>query len=281
MRLSTRDHDRGAARLEYVYPVVSRRARGVSIGVNLNPNKACNWRCVYCQVPGLQRGVSPEIDLEQLERELTEMLEDVVRGDFMERAVPEDSRRLNDIALSGDGESTTSAQFAEVVAVIGRVMHEFELVGRIKLVLITNGSLIQREYVQRGLARMAELGGEVWFKLDSATLEGRAAMNDERAGLERAESNLRRAAELCPTWIQTCVLARNDEPPSSAEQEAYLALIQRLVADATPLGGVLLYGLERQSHQPEAAELSKLPERWLTEFAQRIEERGLPVRISV
>ena len=159
-------------------------------------------------------------------------------------------------------------------------MESFGLVGDVKLVLITNGSMVQREPVQRGLARMAELGGEVWFKLDSATLEGRAAINDEHAGLERAEANLRRAAELCPTWLQTCVFARGGEPPATAEQVAYLDFVGRLVGDGVPIQGVLLYGLERQSHQPEAAELSKCPESWLKEFAQRIEERGLDVRVS-
>ena len=56
MRLTSKVHDRDVAGLTYVYPVVSRRAGGVSVGINLSPNNACNWRCVYCQVPNLQRG---------------------------------------------------------------------------------------------------------------------------------------------------------------------------------------------------------------------------------
>ena len=51
--------------MTYVYPVVSRRAGGVSIGINLNPNNACNWRCVYCQVPDLKRGAAPAIELKK------------------------------------------------------------------------------------------------------------------------------------------------------------------------------------------------------------------------
>ena len=42
--LSVSDHDRNSAGLTYVYPVISRRAGGVSVGVNLNVNNACNWR---------------------------------------------------------------------------------------------------------------------------------------------------------------------------------------------------------------------------------------------
>ena len=69
-RLSISDHSREAAGLIYVYPVISRRAGGVSIGINLNPNNACNWRCIYCQVPNLKRGAAPAIDLHKLDSEL-------------------------------------------------------------------------------------------------------------------------------------------------------------------------------------------------------------------
>src|SRR6266481_393681 len=82
-RLTVADHDRGNAGLTYVYPVVSRRAGGVSVGINLNVNNACNWRCIYCQVPGLTRGAPPPVDLVKLERELSGFLQDVLHGDFL------------------------------------------------------------------------------------------------------------------------------------------------------------------------------------------------------
>ena len=142
MKLTTDDHDRDSAGLRYVYPVVSRRARGVSIGINLNPDNACNWRCVYCQVPGLVRGAAPQIELARLEAELRTMLARACDPAWMERNVPEGSRRLNDVALSGNGESTTSAQFEEVLAIIGKVLSERGMLGQLRVVLITNGSLV-------------------------------------------------------------------------------------------------------------------------------------------
>src|SRR4029450_261208 len=111
MRLSTGEHERDVAGLRYVYPVVSRRAGGVSVGVNLNPNNACNWRCVYCQVPGLVAGKGPPIELDVLERELETLLDAIVRGDYPERHVPADARRLSDVAFSGNGEPTSSPDF--------------------------------------------------------------------------------------------------------------------------------------------------------------------------
>ena len=278
--LSIRDHDRDAVHMTYVYPVVSRRAGGVSVGINLNPNNACNWRCIYCQVPDLKRGAAPLIDLKQLETELTAMLTDILQGDFMQTRVPEGARRLNDIALSGNGEPTSAKEFPEVIQLIGRVMKRFVLVGKIKLVLITNGSLISREPVQLGLKRLAKLGGEVWYKLDSAAPDGMAHINNTRQSLKKTAEHLTLAASLCPSWVQTCMFVLDGIPPSSAEQQAYLAFLSRLIAQGVKLKGVLLYGIARQSHQPEAPRLSALPQAWLEDLGRRIEQLGLAVRIT-
>ena len=278
--LNVYDHDRGSAGLTYVYPVISRRAGGVSVGINLNTNNACNWRCIYCQVPGLKRGSAPEVDLEKLARELRGFLRELLHGDFMQQRVPAEARRLNDIALSGNGEPTSASDFDRVVGLIGEIMAEFDLIGKIKLVLITNGSLIQRPKVKEGLRKMARLGGEVWFKLDSATADGMRRVNGTRRTVEKMHDNLRTAAQLCPTWLQTCVFSFDGQPPADAEREAYLNFIGRLRAEEVPLRGVLLYGLARPSMQPEAARLSALPKEWMLKFAAAVETLGVAVKLS-
>ena len=280
IQLTVTDHNRDAAQRTYVYPVVSRRAGGVSVGINLNPNNACNWRCIYCQVPNLKRGAAPAIDLKQLEMELTALLTDILQGDFMQTRVPEDARRLNDIALSGNGEPTSAKEFPDVVQLIGRVMKHFDLLGKIKLVLITNGSLIARESVQAGLKRMAKLNGEVWYKLDSATREGVTRINNTRQAIKKTAEHLTLAASLCPTWVQTCVFAWDGAPPTETEQQAYLDVLARLLQQGVKLKGVLLYGIARESHQPEAPRLSPLPQTWLRQFAYKIEQLGLAVQVN-
>jgi len=280
MRLSTADHDRDGAGLEYVYPVISRRAGGVSVGVNLNPNNACNWRCVYCQVPGLVSGAAPSIDVARLSAELDGFLDALLHQGWMERHVPPGARELKDVAFSGNGEPTSSRQFPEIVAAVGAVLERHGLAGRIPLVLITNGSLMRMPHVQAGLAAMRELGGVAWFKLDSATDAGMRALNDARTGPERARENLEICARALPTWIQTIALALDGKPPSKEETEAYLDLLRSLVADRVPVRGVLLYGLARPSRQPEAPRLSALPREWMEGFADRIRKVGLEVRVS-
>ena len=278
--LTPTNHDRDSANMTYVYPVVSRRAGGVSVGINLNPNNACNWACIYCQVPNLARGTAPAIDLARLEAELRAMLTDIVRGDFMQTRVPEGARRLNDIALSGNGEPTSAREFPEVVDLIGRVMNDFNLAGKIKLVLITNGSLIDRPRVQQGLKKMAALNGEVWFKLDSATAAGLRRINQTRTPPEKHFERLKLAASLCPTWIQTCVFALDGAPPDETEQVAYLDMVRRIRLEKIPVQGVLLYGLARPSLQPQASRLAALPREWMENWAETIRQAGLPVKLT-
>ncbi len=274
--LSVTDHSRDSAGLRYVYPVVSRRAGGVSIGINLNTNNACNWRCIYCQVPELTRGTAPPVDLVLLEKELSGFLHELQHGDFMQR-VPPEARRINDIALSGNGEPTSAQEFAEVIELIGRLKP-----ADLKLVLITNGSLVQRDNVQQGLRRMAQLNGEVWFKLDRASEAGMALVNDTRMTLDKVQQNLAIAIGCCAnTWIQTCWFALDGVAPAAQDEDDYVAYLKRLLIAGIKPQGVLLYGLARPSLQAEASRLSALPEAQMQDFAARIRRLGVEVRLSV
>jgi wyosine [tRNA(Phe)-imidazoG37] synthetase (radical SAM superfamily) len=278
--LNVADHSRDSAGLRYVYPVISRRAGGVSIGINLNTNNACNWRCIYCQVPDLTLGTAPQVDLLLLEQELRSFLHELLHGDFMQRRVPEGARRINDIALSGNGEPTSAAEFALVIQLVAKLKRELQLPSDIKLVLITNGSLMHRDYVQQGLRLMAEQNGEVWFKLDRASEEGMLRTNDTRTNMAKVVENLRTSIALCPTWLQTCWFALDGEPPSKQDENDYLEFVSSLLRDGSKPQGVLLYGLARPSLQPEAPRLSALSVEQMESFATRIRALGVAVKVS-
>jgi len=272
--LNVNDHSRESAGLKYVYPVVSRRARGVSLGINLNVNNACNWRCVYCQVPDLKRGGPPPVDLALLEAELKGLLADVVSGDYLVRNVPPEARRLVDLAFSGNGESTSSAEFQGAVDCVTRVMRDFGLQQSVLLRLITNGSLMHRPVVQRAVARIGSLGGEVWFKLDAATESDIERINGVRMSVERIRESILLCAGLSDTWIQTCHFAIDGTQTAEADQSAYLEL---LASVRERIKGVLLYGLARPSMQPEAGRLSNVARDQFDRFASRIASLGVEV----
>lgn len=281
--LDVHEHSRDSAGMTYVYPVVSRRAGGVSLGINLNPNNACNWHCVYCQVPDLRRGGPPPIDLDRLRQELSALLDDIEHGDFLARRVPEDARRLVDLAFSGNGEPTSAAEFPDAVDVAAKLLADRGLLGRLPLRLITNGSLVERKTVREGVKRLAAAGGEVWFKLDAGRSVDMARINATRTDPERHLARLLVCADLAPTWVQSCFFAWDGAAPDEPQVEAYLALLSRA---AGRIRGVHLYGVARPSLQPGAGRISPLPVEWFEALACRLrlletgKEKGLTVTVS-
>lgn len=287
--LSTSEHRRDSAGLTYVYPVLSRRAGGISVGINLNPNNACNWHCIYCQVPNLRRGQAPPIDLARLTEELRTLLDNLINGDFIEQRLPRDTpaaaRQIVDIAFSGNGEPTSAAEFPAAVDIVQRLRDEFKLNARLRL--ITNGSLLDRPAVQAGIARLGEAQGEVWFKLDAGTRQDIALINGvalEPAGILR---RLCQCAERCPTWIQSCCFSLDGRAPAPEQIEAWLTLLQQAqeqIQKTCPgrLRGIQLYGLARPSQQEAAPRLGRLPAAWLEALAQQVRARlqGLNVCVN-
>jgi wyosine [tRNA(Phe)-imidazoG37] synthetase (radical SAM superfamily) len=278
--LTITNHDRDVAGLNYVYPVISRRAGGLSIGINFNTNNACNWRCIYCQVPNLTRGSAPKLDLQLLKDELEFFLHDVRHGDFYEKfRVDSGNRIIKDIALSGNGEPTSVSNFAEAVALIGDIATQSGVFPDSHYVLITNGSLIHQQKVQEGLRILARFGGEVWFKFDSATKDGRRLFNNTAQTLKSGIENLRISSQLCTTKLQTCLLDYAGQGLSESEMKAYLDALTQ-IKSTTGVSEVMLYTLARASMQPEAGQLAALPKAVLNAFAQEVRNTGFTVTVA-
>lgn len=273
--LSVYNHSRDSAGYTYVYPVISRRAGGVSVGINLNPNNACNWACIYCQVPNLVRGAAPKINLQQLESELRSFLSDAVNGDWLVQNAPQCT--LQDIAFSGNGEPTSAAEFPAVVDIVGVVLQEFGMLQKLKIRLITNGSLMSHQPVQQALASMAAMQGEVWFKLDLATSQGMAEINQISDNMTAVKRRLIVSAKQCPTWLQTCWFALDGVLPAAEEVAAYLDFVREVQAH---IQGIHLYGLARQPMQAGAERLSALSAEALEAYAQQIRGCGVTVNVN-
>lgn len=280
-KLTTTDHSRDIAGLKYVYPVISRRAGGLSIGINVNTNNACNWRCIYCQVPDLARGTAPELDFKLLEEELRFFFHEVLNGDFFDQFnVAENLRIIKDIAISGNGEPTSVKGFDKLVALIAGVATEFEILPKSHFVLITNGSLMHQPSVQSGLKVLNNYNGQVWFKLDSATEQGRLAINDSKQSNEKTLRNLEICTTLCETYIQTCMLDYVEYVDAEKEREALFELLNQIKQARFKLKVVMIYSIARPSLQPEADKLKKPAEEVMLRFAERLEKLGYEVTVS-
>jgi len=280
-KLSITDHSRDLAGLKYVYPVLSRRAGGLSIGINFNTNNACNWRCIYCQVPGLVKGTAPVMDFQVLEQELKLFLDFVLNGDFFDQFnVPQSQRIIKDIAISGNGEPTSLKGFNKAVALIGRIATEMKVLPQSEFVLISNGSLMHQKCIQEGLKTLHSYQGQVWFKLDSATEQGRKAINDSRQANTTILENLKISSDLCETHIQTCML-KYPAYEEEKERKAYLELLTEIKQRRFKVKKIMLYTLARPSLQPEAGRLEKLDEEGMIQLADELRHLGFDVSISL
>ena len=241
-------HERLFEDNRFVYPVISRRSRGLSIGVNLNPDKVCNFDCIYCQVDRTRASETRFVQLDAVLGELTTMLQMVQSGRLYRhprfRHVPESLRRLNDIAFSGDGEPTTYRNFDEIIAACAEVKrrHRLQLV---KLVLITNASMFHRPHVQRGLEILNANEGEIWAKLDAGTENYFQQVGRTRVKFHRILENIASAAVRWPIVIQSLFLKIDGCGPSDAELAAYCNRLQTILGNGGQIRCVQVHTIAR------------------------------------
>ncbi|MCE1203555.1 MAG: hypothetical protein LWW79_02980 [Holophagaceae bacterium] len=275
------DHRRVWRDFDYCYPVISRRSRGVSLGVNLNPDKVCNFDCVYCEVDRLTPPKRRDLDLELLVEELGLLLDLATSGEIyqippFDSARPE-QRRLNDIAFSGDGEPTTAREFAEAVHRVARLKDQRGL-DLVKLVLITDSSRLQAPDVVTGLETLMAHQGEIWAKLDAGTEAFYHDICRSQVPFQRILDNLLATARRWPILIQTLFLEWKGQGPSEAELEAYCGRLEHILNEGGQLQALQLYTVARPTPEPEARPLWHLE---MDAIAASLRGRlpGLPVEV--
>src|SRR5262245_30511370 len=248
INLVLRDHRRTFEDNLYVYAVVSRRSKGVSIGLNLNPDKVCNFDCVYCQVDRKTPPLVRDVDVPRLLEELEDMLDLVQSGALfeMERfsGTPPELRRLNDIAFSGDGEPTTCPEFADIVQAVADRKRRRGL-ENVKLVLITNASMFHRPSVRSALAVLDANQGEIWAKLEAGSESYYHHVDRTTIPLQRILDNITAAAKVRPLVIQALFMRLHGQPPPSAELEAFCDRLEDIVRAGGRISLVQVYTVAR------------------------------------
>jgi wyosine [tRNA(Phe)-imidazoG37] synthetase (radical SAM superfamily) len=243
----------------YVYPVISRRSRGLSIGVNLNPDTACNFDCIYCQVDRTAPVKVRDVDLDVLAVELDHMLGLAAGGSIFDEpqfgAVPPELRRVNDIAFSGDGEPTTCPVFADAVRLAADLKHQRGM-GNVRMVLITDACYLTKPAVKRGLRTMDQSNGEVWAKLDAGTQAYYELVNRPNYPLAHVMSEIIATARERPIRIQSLFMRVNGEPPPSAEIDAFVERLHEILAADGKIIEVQVYTVARRPAEAYVGALS-------------------------
>jgi len=252
-------HPRRFEQNRFVYPVLSRRSEGISIGVNLNPDKVCNFDCIYCQVDRTRQSETQFVETQQLLEELGSVLDLCASGSIFQHEKFQDTpvsfRRLNDIAFSGDGEPTTFKNFDEIVADCAALKRERGL-DDVKLVLITNASMFHREHVKRGLSILDENNGEIWAKLEAGTQEYFQLVDRTPIPFRQILDNITAAAKVRPLVIQALFMRVNSEPPSATELSAFCDRLNQITEAGGKLTLIQVYTVARRPAESYVAPLS-------------------------
>ncbi|TWT73740.1 Radical SAM superfamily protein [Posidoniimonas polymericola] len=272
-------HQRLFAGNKFVYPVLSRRSGGISVGVNLNPDKVCNFDCVYCQVDRTTQSPQRFVEVDRLITELRDVLTQAHTGALYDTpkfaAVPPALRRLNDLAFSGDGEPTTFVNFDELMQRSAQVKRELGL-DDVKMVLITNASMLHRPRVQQGLATLDANQGEIWAKLDAGTEAYYRQIMRTVIPLTRVLENLTTAARTRPLVIQTLFCTLDGAAPSPSELGAYCDSLNEITAAGGQLSRVQIYTVARR---PAESTVGPLPPAEVDRIVELVHRRtGIDVQ---
>jgi wyosine [tRNA(Phe)-imidazoG37] synthetase (radical SAM superfamily) len=258
--LVQRDHRRTFRENLYVYAVVSRRSKGISIGINLNPDKICNFDCIYCQVDRKTPAVVREVDVTRLREELDDMLDLVTSGDLFEMERFRDTlpalRRLNDIAFSGDGEPTTFPKFFEAVQMAAELKERRNL-SDVKLVLITNATMFHKPRVQEGLILLRSHNGEIWAKLEAGTEAYFHEIDRTTIPFQRVLDNITAESRRAPLVIQAMFLRMRDQPPLEAEMAAFCDRLNDIIRAGGQIKLVQVYTVARVPAEDYVSPLSR------------------------
>jgi wyosine [tRNA(Phe)-imidazoG37] synthetase (radical SAM superfamily) len=275
------EHYRSFRELKLAYPVVSRRAGGVSLGINLSPHKRCNFDCLYCQVDrkDLRDHSYQKVDIEILEMEILYLVNAVETGELFDDPsfsdVFPEHRQWKDIALSGDGEPTAESCFEDVCSLLKRLVEE-KKVPKVPLVLITNATMFHKEKVQRGIKQLMSAGGVIWGKLDAGSEVFYQLVDRSDTPFQRVLDNLSWAARQWPLTIQTLFFEGSGGCPTDQDVGDYIQVLEKLKRDGAQISEVQIHTVARppQNHFAEA-----LPLEWLNEIVAKIEdETGLNAR---
>ena len=255
---------------QFVYCVISQRAMGLSIGINMNPDQSCNFDCVYCEIDRSEKRLASQVDCKVMIQELQQTLQRVNSGSLHQleyHDLPRELLELKEVALSGDGEPTICPNFLEVVKAVVklRTLGPFPY---FKIVLITNCTGLHLPDVQAGVALLTDKD-EVWAKLEVGTREYMRTVNRTYVPLKLVLNNILDLAKKRPVVIQSLFAQINRKKPPVEEVVQYAKQLRKLKAAGANIPLVQIYSAHRPAMSRDVAHL---PLRTLSSIAKRVRE---------
>ena len=255
----------------FVYALISARAGGLSVGVNMNPDKTCNFDCEYCEVDRSVPSVEKFLDVDVMASELQQMLSQVASGELsltpQFQKSPRELLQLKHVALSGDGEPTLSPNFLDAVRSVVHV----RALGKqpfFKIVLITNTSGLRLPQVKEAL-KLLTMQDEIWAKLEAGTSDYLQTVNRPDCSMDQILENILAIARERPVTIQSLFPLLNQKEPSATEIDNYSMRLLGLKQAGARIALVQIYSADRPTSHSRCGHL---PLKSLAGIAQRVRE---------
>ncbi len=256
---------------QFVYLVISPRARGLSIGVNMIPAGKCNFQCLYCEIDRAKPSRVAQFDVKKMAAELHQTFALAESGGLRQRPryanLPDDLLQVRHVALSGDGEPTLAKDFVEAVQAIVhlRVLGQLPF---FKIVVVTNSTALDQPKVQQGLKYLTR-ADEIWAKLDGGTQEYVHRLNGATIPLEKIMDNILLVGRQRPVVIQSLFPAIDGEPPPVREIQQYALRLKELKEAGAEISLVQIYSATRPMAKTGC---SHLPLKELSQIAKTVRQ---------
>lgn len=276
------EHSRRFEQLRFAYPVVSRRSRGLSLGLNVNPDKVCNFDCPYCQVDRTVEPHDKSVDFDVMIQEIDALMGLAAGGEIWRHPkfaqTPEAYRRLNDVAFAGDGEPTTYPRLGEAIRAVRELRLKHNLPD-VKIIVLTNALLLDRPNVMDALRELKAGGGnyEIWAKLDAGTQEYFEYIAGRKVSLDRVVGNIANAAKELEITIQSLFPTVNGKNPGNDEIDAYAARLNEIAQKGGKLKLIQVYTTARR---PSEDEIGMIEDARLDEIGAQV-AAGVDVPVEV
>jgi wyosine [tRNA(Phe)-imidazoG37] synthetase (radical SAM superfamily) len=263
----------------FVYLVISPRTHGLSVGINMNPDKFCNFDCVYCEVNREVIPIDRELDVGVMAAELEKTLYWIHSGQIRLQLpysrLSADLLQLRHVALSGDGEPTLCPNFAQAVEAVvhlrARRSHP-----HFKVTLITNGTALDSATAKEGLQYFTR-SDEIWIKLDAGTQSYMDRVNRSEVALDKIVHNIMELGRQRPIVIQSLFPAIDGAEPLQEEVTQYINRLNELKTGGAQIALVQIYSATRPMLHSECGHL---PLKSLSAICRRVRtETGLKVEI--
>ncbi|MEE2923914.1 MAG: radical SAM protein [bacterium] len=268
------NHKRDYGDLKYVYPVISRRSAGLSLGINLNVDKLCNFDCPYCQVDRRQHS-DLRFDQNEFQKELVSIIKDIRDGTVWKlprfKNVENINKKFKDVAIAGDGEPSTSPYLLETMGYLQKISEEYSLP---EIVWISNATGLAKSQTLQSLRILEQLKGTIWAKLDAGSQEYFELISASKYNLDRIQSMIEKIPAGVKLKIQSCFMKVEGSPPSPNEIDLYISRLMSINQNRN-IAEVQIYTIARKPAQNYVSPL-KLTE--MHNILAPIKETNLPVK---